>query len=455
MVVDLIHQTVFSYLDSLDCSGSRFFVGFSGGVDSKVLLLVCQAYCKTRLNVSIEAVHVNHHLHPDADAWAGSCVDFCVSHRLAYRVISVAVAEPDVSAGLELRAREARYQAFSQAVSHHDSGILLLAHHAQDQWETVMMRLAQGTGLAGLLGMKMISTRRDMMVVRPMLGLSRRDCESYLHAFGFTGITDSSNTDEAFTRGFIRKHLTPVMSTRWPQFAVTVSKQSRIWAEDFAAMDACVQQVLVQVTMHYYGLPYLSVEKLQHYPISVCVVLLKSWLRAEGYSSPSHSKLISFVAQTQQARGDRRPHLIHGSCLMTIDRGRIFLLPVSAKDNASLGSVSRSSAAVMLANHEFVWCVNCPDNIEDSYRQEWDRFSLANLCAVWHRSGKSKRKLLQSLRVPWFLHGFYPVFLRDNTVVAAVGKTLLPGSQDFYSLLRVGLKVQHLCSTNDTVISTI
>jgi hypothetical protein len=307
-----------------------------------------------------------------------------------------------------------------------------------------MMRLAQGTGLAGLLGMQMTSFYRGMMLVRPMLGLSRRDCESYLHSFGLTGITDSSNTNESFTRGFIRNRLTPAVSSRWPQFAVTLSKQSRIWSEDFSAMDACVQQVLVQVTMHYYGLPYLSVEKLQHYSVGVRVVLLKSWLRAEGYKSPNHSKLVSFVTQAQQARSDRRPHLIDGSFLMTIDRGRVFLLPVSAKDTASLGVASRSSGAVMLANLVFVWCVKCPDNMQESYRREWDRFFLANLSSVWQRSGKSKKKLLQSLRVPWFLHGFYPVFLRDNVSVGVPGKTWIKGNKDFYSLLRVVLKVRHL-----------
>ena len=440
MVVDHIHQVVFSYLDSLDCAHSRLFVGFSGGVDSKVLLLACQAYCKSRPDVSIEAVHINHQLHPDADAWADTCVNFCLSRRLPYRVIAVDVLEPNLRSGLELRAREARHQAFAKVLSQDDSGILVLAHHAHDQWETILMRLAQGTGLSGLLGMRVASMNDGQMVVRPMLSITRQDCEEYLRVCGFTGIADSSNEDEFFTRGFIRKKLTPLVSSRWPQVAAVVSQQSRIWAQDFDAMDACVQQVLIQVMQHYHGLPYVCVEKLRHYPVAVRLVLLKSWLRAEGYSCPGHSKLAHFVAQIQVAGSSRCPCVIHAQTMLTVDRGRLFLLPVSAQDNLTSGATLHAFDSVTLHNAVFSWRVSCPDNIQGRDNSQWEQFSLINISEVWLRSAKSKKKLLQLLRVPWFLRSFYPAYLLNKVFFGVAGKTWGREHDAFCSMLRLELK---------------
>ena len=454
MVVDRVHQAVFSYLDALDCSGSRLVVGFSGGFDSTVLLLACQAYCKLHPDISLEALHVNHHLHPDADSWADHCVRFCMARRLPYRVVSVAVANPGVLSGLELRAREARYQAFSQVLSQVDSGLLLLAHHAHDQWETILMRLVQGTGLAGLLGMRETTAHGGVVVARPMLGLPRQDCEAYLQILGLSAIADDSNENEVFTRGFIRQHVTPVVSSRWPQVARTVSKQSRIWAQDFAAMDVCVQQILVQVTMHYFGLPYVCVKMLDHYPLAVRVVLLKSWLRAEGYRVPDHNKLITFITQAHRSRGERCPYLIQGDSMLTVDRGRVFLLPASARNHSGSEQtvVSRAGRTVLLSNLAFVWAVNAPDNASEDYCDIWHGFSLANVTDVWLRSAKSKKKLLQSLRVPWFLRGFYPALLLEKTAVGVAGKIWSQHARPFAAVLTIGLKVRKDCTAGVAAI---
>ena len=288
--------------------------------------------------------------------------------------------------------------------------------------------------------MRMTSVYDGQVVVRPMLSISRQDCEKYIRACGFTGIADSSNVDDFFTRGFIRKKLTPVVSSRWPKLATVVSQQSRIWAEDFDAMDACVQQILIQVMDHYHGLAYVCVEKLRHYPVAVRLVLLKSWLRAEGYRCPGHNKLADFVAQIQVARSSRCPVLIHGHTMLTVDRGRLFLLPASAKEQLALSTPLRTLDSFTIDNGVFSWCVHCPDNLQGRDKLQWEQFSLATLSEVWSRSGKSRKKLLQSLRVPWFLHSFYPAYLLNNVFYGVVGKTWGREYDAFFSMLRFKLQ---------------
>lgn len=197
--------TDFSLLDSLDVS--RVVVGLSGGVDSVVLLDLV-----TRVtDLPVVALHIHHHLYKEADRTA----EFCLSLTSRYP-ISVEVMDVDVSdnGSLETRAREARYAAFEKYLVSGD--LLLLAHHSDDQAETVLFRLFRGSRVFGLEGMPFERAIGAARLCRPLLSVSREAVLTYARERQLEWREDPTNADLTPDRNFIRHELLPLINTRFP-----------------------------------------------------------------------------------------------------------------------------------------------------------------------------------------------------------------------------------------------
>ena len=126
---------------------SHLYVGFSGGKDSHSLLHALAALSQRLAFPRVTAIHVNHGLHPNAELWEQHCRDVAQNLNVEIKVESVVVGS---DASLEAQARTARYDAFERYMA--KDAILLLAHHLDDQVETIMFRLIRGAGPAGLSG---------------------------------------------------------------------------------------------------------------------------------------------------------------------------------------------------------------------------------------------------------------------------------------------------------------
>src|SRR5690606_3296236 len=153
----------------------RLWVGLSGGLDSMVLL---HALAALRLPVPVLALHVNHQLSPHAEAWQTHCAEWCQVWQIPF--FTAAVKVESRGRGLEDAARAARYQVYEEYVEEND--LLLTAHHADDQLETVLLRLLRGAGPRGLAAM---SRRRRLgkgEIFRPLLDFSRAELEAYARA---------------------------------------------------------------------------------------------------------------------------------------------------------------------------------------------------------------------------------------------------------------------------------
>lgn len=306
------------------------------------------------------------------------------------------------------------------------------------------MRLAQGTGLAGLTGMERISHRGNLMMARPMLGLTRQDCEQYVAEYGVSAIQDKSNADQTYTRAYIREAITPVVERRWSNVATRVSKQSHIWLEDFKAMDACVQHLLSQVTKHYYSLPYLDVDRLQHFTPSVRLVFLKSWIRASPYQVPDHAKLVTFVRQLDGASFDSHPQLLDARLLLTVDRKRVFMLPAAIYDSSegTEAGTRHVGLSLYLFNKLFSWRISCEDNAQSKFGHLVNHAAIRNLKAVSSRSYNTQRKLLQSLQVPWFVRNLYPALMIGDDCCGVAGKIWRKDMVAFWSSVQVVLEIR-------------
>ncbi|PCH55010.1 MAG: tRNA lysidine(34) synthetase TilS, partial [Legionellales bacterium] len=141
---------------------ATLWVGYSGGLDSSVLLHLLSQSQYTK----IKAIHINHNISKFSADWQQHCVEFCNKLNISLICVQASVTL-DAGDGPENAARKARYQAFKQHIAIDD--VLLLAHHLQDQAETVLLRLFRGAGVKGLAAMQQISNIHGIKVVRPLL----------------------------------------------------------------------------------------------------------------------------------------------------------------------------------------------------------------------------------------------------------------------------------------------
>jgi tRNA(Ile)-lysidine synthase len=211
-------------------------IAFSGGLDSSVLLdaLVRQRAGGSQPcpqdrpqhgpnHWSLHAVHVHHGLQPAANAWPEHCRAFAEARGVVCETLRVRIdARRRRREGLEGAARAARYEAIAERARALGARAVLTAHHADDQLETLLMRLARGTGLDGLGAIADDQAwpqgGEHCRLWRPLLGLSRATLERSAVALKLSFVQDPSNTDEAMTRNAVRQQVMPALDRALPNW---------------------------------------------------------------------------------------------------------------------------------------------------------------------------------------------------------------------------------------------
>jgi tRNA(Ile)-lysidine synthase len=217
-------------IKSLIAQGSRVCVGLSGGLDSVVLLDLLH---RLQLIDYIElfSIHVNHQLSPHASQWADFCRQLCAQKNIPLQIETVTVAR-DSGLGIEAAARETRYAVFKK--QHAD--VIALAHHADDQAETLLLQLLRGAGVKGASAMPMLS-HSTPVVVRPLLGVTRAELEIYAAQRELKWITDESNADIRFDRNYVRHEVMPRIEQRFPAYRATLGRSAQHFAEAAQLLD--------------------------------------------------------------------------------------------------------------------------------------------------------------------------------------------------------------------------
>jgi tRNA(Ile)-lysidine synthase len=173
----------------------------SGGADSLALLLLARAARPGE----VEAATVDHGLRPEARAEAEHVALVCAELGVPNAILSVEVAHGN----LQSEARQARYAALAGWMGQRGLGLLASAHHADDQAETLLMRLMRGSGLAGLAGVRSSGTvpGSTYRLIRPLLNWRKQELETLVRDAGIEAVVDPSNVDDRFDRARLRKHL--------------------------------------------------------------------------------------------------------------------------------------------------------------------------------------------------------------------------------------------------------
>ncbi len=209
-------------------------LAFSGGMDSSALLHLLAAQSE-RDGFHLYAAHLHHGIRGEE---ADRDADFCASLAKRYE-IPLFLAHADVPTlaaergqSVEEAAREARYAFFASLMHKHGIGLLVTAHHADDHLETVLFRMARGTGLQGLCGISAARPFANGFLVRPLLAFSRSEIEAYREREQLPFVVDSTNGDSAYTRNRIRAEVIPAFERVGGDLRQSVLRMSHSLAQD-------------------------------------------------------------------------------------------------------------------------------------------------------------------------------------------------------------------------------
>lgn len=207
-----------------------YLVGYSGGADSAALLHVLHQVAQG-IPARVIAVHLNHQLRGAAsDADEAACAHFC-----AHQNIPFVSARVDVGAyarerrlSLEDAARQCRFRWFCDVAHQQLAAAIFLAHHADDQVETVLLRLLRGAGLRGLGGIRPVTQFRGLTIIRPWLHIPQALLRQYVQQHNLPICHDHSNTDQRFERNWLRHDILPRLVTRYPDLAARINASAAI-----------------------------------------------------------------------------------------------------------------------------------------------------------------------------------------------------------------------------------
>ncbi|MDP2852164.1 MAG: tRNA lysidine(34) synthetase TilS, partial [Gallionella sp.] len=318
---------------------SSVLIGLSGGVDSVVLLHLLHQLAP-RFSWRLSALHVHHGISPNADAWADFCAGLCASHAISLHIEYVDLA-PLREHGIEAAARKLRHAAFAgQACD-----FVALAHHADDQAETLLLQLLRGAGVRGVSAMPLLANREGSPnLLRPLLRCSRQEILDYAAAYDLRWIEDESNADDSYPRNFLRHRLLPLLEQKFPAYRATLVRSAQHFAEASSLLDELAQQDAAQA-IH---ADTLAVAALQALSLPRAKNLLRYLLHSVGAPMPQTVQLDDMLHQLCGARADAAVCVTYSDWQVRRYQGRIYAL-------RALGDFDRSLVLPWHGEAELDW----------------------------------------------------------------------------------------------------
>ncbi|SAK79218.1 tRNA(Ile)-lysidine synthetase [Caballeronia pedi] len=309
-------------------------VALSGGLDSTVLLDAAVHCFGAR---RVVALHVHHGLSPNANAWAAHCERFAASLDVPYASRHVDVARAG-GESLEAAARDARYDALDDLCDEYGASALLIAHHADDQAETVLLQLLRGAGVAGLAAMAPQRLGGATPRLRPLLRLLRAQLEQYAHERDLSWIDDESNADTRYSRNALRHDVLPVLAVHFPGFRDALARTASHAASAQRLLDQLARIDLDRAeSADEPGA--LALDAFLALDDERAINLMRFWIRSRGLLAASTARIADMLRQLRDAAAARDGHALRvdhaGYCLRAY-RNALFWEPGDSGDAPDL-----------------------------------------------------------------------------------------------------------------------
>ena len=317
-------------LDALrtEYSPSTIAIACSGGLDSMVLLDLAAGWCRAH-SIALHAFHVHHGLSPNADAWLAHVEEAAGKLGAGFDARRVVVPQSGAGAGIEASARKLRYRALGDMCRAHGAGVLLTAHHLDDQAETVLLQLLRGSGPAGLSGMDAANAapellgNPDLVMARPLLPLGRAELEAHALAAGLAWVEDESNGDLRYARNALRHTVMPALAQAFPGFQERFARS--------AAHAQSAQRLLIELAASDLDASMvdgaIDCARLRSMSLDRACNMLRHLFAVRGLAMPSTAWLLEMVTQLVEARHDAQLLVTHPACHIRRHRDRLTITP--------------------------------------------------------------------------------------------------------------------------------
>lgn len=308
---------------------AKVAIGLSGGADSS-MLLVTLAPLVRQFNIALHIVHIHHGLMNDADTWAEHCQALAVYLGFECKVLRVDV-ERQSGLGEEAAARIARYQAYSQYCQEYDICDFILAHHLNDQAETLLLRLLRGTGVKGMGGMLARHSYGGVLYHRPWLAIERQIIIDAAALFtklsGFEMIRDPSNLDLRYKRAAVRRLLIPGLDEAWPQWKQNLGRHAHLMLDAQALLDEVAEADLQSLDPRDESTDF-CLASWRELSARRQANVLRYWLSLHDIPMPTERRINDWLRQLREVHQlgfDRGLRLKHQNYFIVVERGRVRL----------------------------------------------------------------------------------------------------------------------------------
>jgi tRNA(Ile)-lysidine synthase len=333
-------ESVAARLAPLVPSHSRILLGLSGGADSVVLLHLLHQLAP-RFQWQLSALHVHHGISPNADAWSIFCMNLCVRYAIPLHIEHVDISSLREIHGVESAARQLRQAAFAKQAC----DVIALAHHADDQSETLMLQLLRGAGVKGLAAMPVLSlSKRPFQnslkplqaplaaTLRPLLDVPRARLLEYAAQQELQWVEDESNADAHYPRNFLRHQVFPVLQQKFPNYREVLARSASHLAEANQLLDELAQ--LDAGTAH--DEQSLAVDALRVLSHARAKNLLRYFLHAQGAPMPQLVQIDEMLKQLCGASGDAAVCVSFGDWQVRRYQGRAYVMRALREFDANL-----------------------------------------------------------------------------------------------------------------------
>lgn len=394
----------------------QILLGLSGGMDSMLLLTLLNEQVGSRY---IQAVHINHGLSENSDQWQQFAKDYCEKIGVDFYAEKIQLLA--TGDGIEAAAREARYSVFEKRLK--VGGLLFLAHHADDQVETVLYRLLRGAGSKGLAGMPESRSLGSGKLIRPLLDYSKQDLHKEALSRKLKWVEDESNQDNHFDRNYIRNRVIPVIAQRWPDYAQSIMHSAALSLQsDHLAKELAIEDLKgLEVKKESAGWSF-SLSLFNEFSNLRQKNILRYWSEINNCPAPSSKIINEILSSVVSARQDASPEVVWQSQCWARFQNRLYLLNHDNKQLQHKSSINWDlKSDLILPDSSSLSARHCIgkglrqniDKVEIRYRQGGER------CKPEGRGHSSSlKKLLLEYQLPPWLRDRIPLFYVQDQLVA-------------------------------------
>ena len=310
-VIEATQQSYQTHINPHPKATTKIFIACSGGRDSMALLFACQ-----QLQLPIHVIHINHKLQKISDDWQQLVEGYCHKHHIDYDSVCIEwqsqqVYAADSTISPEQQARTARYHAIIQIAG--ENAIVALAHHANDQVETLLMNLCQGTGLAGLTGMTAFAVQHEfgtpIWLWRPLLGVTRDEISDFVAAQHIPHVDDPTNFGVANQCAFLRNQILPLLDERFHKVVQNITRTQQNLTE---AQHIVEEQYQQDLALCHWSNGWTSHQQCLHIPNLKSLSqarrfnLLHHWVKGSQKFAPTRQLIVQIEQLLQSAQTDQQ-----------------------------------------------------------------------------------------------------------------------------------------------------